>query len=239
MINLLVQFRLFKSEPPLLEVRQKKRGRGCLVRCALLAAYSRPKSGAFIQGAKGQGFSPSLLTLATYHDTLWLRRDLGRLTLTPANSSIAPPFASDKGYLGSLKVLRGGDSLSHLLAPHVPMRSDCQRRVCPALKCPTGLTYIRLVPKGICKRRCCREPPRSRQPSPSSLRLRVKDRFQHRLTANTFTTAVRRGIAMPPQSQRGATLIPVGGRLANPPHLTAEGLRETATPRPVLFVGGS
>ena len=34
------------------------------------------------------------------------------------------------------------------LAPHVPMRSDCQRRVCPALKCPTGLTYIRLFPKG-------------------------------------------------------------------------------------------
>lgn len=48
MINLLVQFRLFKSEPPLLEVRQKK----------------------------------------------------SRLTLTPANSSIAPPFASDKGYFG-------------------------------------------------------------------------------------------------------------------------------------------
>ena len=35
------------------------------------------------------------------------------------------------------------------LAPHVPMRSDCQRRVSPALKCPTGLAYISVSPKGL------------------------------------------------------------------------------------------
>ena len=158
-----VQFHLFKSEPPLLEVRQKKRGRGCLVRCAVLVAYPQPKfilchEGGCVQtGSEGAGLSTETSDLSHLARYSVPPKDLGRLTLTPANPSIAVPRVRLDDRRVRLKVLRGGDSLSHLLAPHVPMRSDCQRRVCPALKCPTGLTYIRLVPKGS-ERRIRRQP---------------------------------------------------------------------------------